>query len=413
MSSGSFTSFRVVLAILAAGWLTGCVAVGIVDTSAGTIDHSVGRARNNSILLNIVRASRYEPLYFYSVSRVSGGGTADLKLSLPALTFGPHQTSAQRDFTLGYNGLSVLDSQQTGSFDVAILESKDFYEGMLQPLSLTEIGIILHEGFSRELIYRLAVETVTVYDAQGLHRYVNDPASDTYGGFELFFDAALSHGVTVESFETPAPSPRAGEGGLQASDDRPRTITTSRLCFDPALVTNPADLQDAAATGNECGERPPPAAGATQSSQDDLRATYLACAAEASQPRAKSGQTLSVATQNRVCAHLGGRIFAVELSTRSLFGIYSYLGGLLRQNRVVQLGGLGADVEPRTTGPLLVVNLDNRGPCFAKAALEKTYCIPEDGAENLKEVFSLLNALQAVKTSPGDLPITPAVRIEQ
>jgi hypothetical protein len=39
--------------------------------------------------------------------------------------------------------------------------------------------------------------------------------------------------------------------------------------------------------------------------------------------------------------------------------------------------------------------------------------VPATGSENLKTTFSIINALQALKTSTGDLPVTQAVRIEQ
>jgi hypothetical protein len=52
-------------------------------------------------------------------------------------------------------------------------------------------------------------------------------------------------------------------------------------------------------------------------------------------------------------------------------------------------------------------------PCFAIATYQGRYCVPTTGSENLKTTFSIINALQALKTSTGDLPVTQAVRIEQ
>ncbi len=447
--------FRAYALVLLALGLSGCIATGMVDRTTDTIDHSVGQARNNSILLNIVRASRYEPLYFYSVSRVSGGGLEDFKLSFPAITFGPHQAASQRNYTFGTNGLNVLDSQQTGSFDVGTLESKNFYEGMLAPLTLEEVGVLLQQGFPRELIYRLTVDSVTIYgpdmpprrqDAAngldvGLHRYVNDPASPSYGQFQTLFGAAMDHGLTVESFEVPGLDPAKAAGGSDSSksddgkshDKSPSTHVWSRLCVDPALVKDVQSKNDATATGNECGMRPLPDL-TTITQQENLGAVYQACQVSQNSPAAadvkKKGAASPDATKNgaasasatsqpnqgrgRVCAHIGDVVFAVQLNTRSLFGIYAYLGKLLRDGQDGALMGLGADVEPRSTGPLLTVLKDRGlGPCFARAQLAANYCIPAEGASNLKMAFSLLNALQAVKTAPGDLPITPAVRIEQ
>lgn len=414
---------RLLAVILLAMGLGGCVAFGRVADNAGVIDHSVGQARNNSILLNIVRASRHEPLYFYSISRVSGAGVEDLKISLPAISFGPHRTASQKNYTIGYNGLSVLDNQQSGSFDVAVLESKNFYEGMLQPLTLDEVGTMLHQGFARELVYRLAVQDITVYgrvpDAQdrlprdpSLSRFVNDPTSRSDNKFEFFLQGAMDHGVVVESYAVPAASPAGADKSSDAAKDKPAPKVESRLCYDPALVEDDSARDDDRQTRNACGARPPPEPGAPPL-PGDLEATWRACTAEANTPLLARVQPPPAAGHNRVCAHLNKQVYAIQLDTRSLFGIYAYLGGVLREHATVKLRGLGASVEPRASGPLLEVD-ENRGEaCFARAALDKTYCIPVTAGDNLKTVFSLLNALQAVKTSPGDLPFTPAIRIEQ
>ena len=173
---------------------SGCVAFGAVDKNAATIDDSVAAARNRSVLVNIVRASKHEPLYFDSISKVSGSASEDLKFSFPAFVLGPHQPNI--DYTFGVNGLNVLDSNHSGNFDVAPLQSKDFYSGMLTPLDLAEVNILLRQGYPRELVYRLAIEDVTIYDATGLHRYRNDPSSAEYPLFNILLNAAISHGVS-------------------------------------------------------------------------------------------------------------------------------------------------------------------------------------------------------------------------
>ena len=409
---------RALLAAILLLTLTGCVAVGVLDHTASTIDHSVGTARNNSILLNIMRASRHEPLYFYSVSRVSGAGIADLKISFPAFTVGPNRTVGQKNFTFGLNGLNALDTQESGSFDIAVLESKNFYEGMLQPLTLEEVGVLLGQGFPRELVYRIAVESATVYGDLGdgkppsLHRYLNDPSSQSHGAFNLLFAGAMSRGITVESFQLPTPPPAGAK-----SDDAPHVKTLSRLCVDPALIEDPSAMTDVDATGNRCGQRELPTTAAAPA-PSELKTAYEVCVKEDEVRKAQKTPTSAapsaVSAANRACAHLGGHVIALQLNTRSLFGIYSYLGALMRNEGNEPLMNLGAGVEPRTSGLLLDIRRDAvTAKCFARAKLGQAYCIPEDGAQNLKIVFSLLNSLQALKTSPGDLPITPAVRIEQ
>jgi hypothetical protein len=416
MTTWSKTRSLAVVLLVAVG-LSGCVAFGGVDRTTGTIDRSVGAARNNSILLNIVRASRHEPLYFYSISRVSGNSLEDFKLSLPALSFGPGRVASQRNFTFGANGLDVLDSQSSGSFDVALLESRNFYQGMLAPLDLVEVDLLLRQGFPRELVYRLVVQDITVYNGKTLQRFVNDPTSPGYGVFEAFFKTALKDGITTEVFATPDaggdPKKASGSDASSTVASSPHMTPSARLCWDPALA-NLADktvASDLSGSNNECGIRPPGDAVAFATTPPGLKQTFEQCAT----PGGASGSTAN----NRVCVKYMGANIAVQLNTRSLFSIFQYLGKLLNDEgtagaaKSVELLDLGAPVEARRSGPLMLIKKGRLDNCFAAIAWEGRYCLPKEGGDNLKLTFSIINALQALKTAPGDLPVTTPVRIEQ
>ena len=63
--------------------------------------------------------------------------------------------------------------------------------------------------------------------------------------------------------------------------------------------------------------------------------------------------------------------------------------------------------------PLLEIIGDSSGGCFVDLHFdEHYYCVPKAGAETTKSIFSLLAQLIALRT-PGDLAITPAVRVTQ
>ncbi len=418
--------------------LNGCLAFGGVDRDTAVIDKSVGTARNSAILLNIVRASRHEPLYFYALSRVSGTATEDFKLSLPPVTLGPHQTAAQKTFTFGLNGLNVLESNKGGSFDVALLESQNFYAGMLEPLQLNEIDILLKQGFPRELVYRLAVQDVLVYakgpdGREGYRRLVNDPSNpQTYAAFNVFFQGAMSRGVVTETYLAPDSDLAANKTAAKTVPSTGKLAPHYRLCVDPALI-NLADAEaqyDMAHSNNICGERPgqaPQTNGDSMATADlpGLKQTYESCKALEPSAKGTAGvapatlQTSTTENSFRVCTHLNRQLVAVQLDTRSLFGIFNLLGAeLARQTgegpgASITLDGLGAPTEPHAHGNLLTVVKGDASPCFAIATYQGRYCVPTTGSENLKTTFSIINALQALKTSTGDLPVTQAVRIEQ
>ena len=269
--AGSLGKFmRAGLALGAVILTSGCVALGGIDRTAFTIDKSVGDARNRSILTNIVRASNNEPLYFYSINQVSGSGLAQYNFSLPAVAEGSRQTIAQDNYTFGATNL--LEGQQTGSFQVAVLDSKNFYSGMMAPFELTEINVLLRQGFPRELVYRLAVDDITIYEADPrqpqsdpdhpkgvLLRFVNDPASpESYANFNTFLTAAITHGITIEEYQVQSKAGgggvdtagNAGPGGGDASGKAGSSpVVAGRLCSDLALVTDPTALKDVEDSG--------------------------------------------------------------------------------------------------------------------------------------------------------------------
>ena len=102
-----------------------------------------------------------------------------------------------------------------------------------------------------------------------------------------------------------------------------------------------------------------------------------------------------------------------EIVSRSTFGIYQYLGGVLRNRHdMIMLRGRRDRNEPDWI-PLLEIRSDSSGGCFVDLEFDgHYYCVPKEGAESTKAIFSLLAQLIALRT-PGDLAITPAVRVTQ
>ena len=109
---------------------------------------------------------------------------------------------------------------------------------------------------------------------------------------------------------------------------------------------------------------------------DDLQNTWTDCI-ESKQKRDQEhggaeGQQVIAAQknsspQNRVCAELNGQIVAIQLNTRSRYGVLRYLGGLLASGDTVVLAGLGAASEPRLKGALLTIQ-KGRHPTIASQA---------------------------------------------
>src|ERR1700686_2250118 len=75
---------------LLAGLLGACAVVDPVDNRYDTVSRSLAKARNESIFLNLVRASHDYPLSFTVVANVTPSLTNTSSFALPSFLFGPH-----------------------------------------------------------------------------------------------------------------------------------------------------------------------------------------------------------------------------------------------------------------------------------------------------------------------------------
>ena len=222
--------------------LCGCTVVDSVDQRFDNVNRSAARARNLSILLNIVRASRNEPLSFVAFSRVTANTSASASLGLPSFAIGPKPfpTSVQAD-TLVTDKVFTTSSGVVTSMDLTVLESRDFYAALLNPVDLPTFTFFARQGYSRELLFRLFTNSVRMNIAGRRIELRNEPrgaCAPVKGGRSLCFselvDMAIASGLTAETrlAESPAPK-RSGQQGESSSG---RKIIYGRLSFDPALA---------------------------------------------------------------------------------------------------------------------------------------------------------------------------------
>jgi hypothetical protein len=109
-----------------------------------------------------------------------------------------------------------------------------------------------------------------------------------------------------------------------------------------------------------------------------------------------------------------GTLTAVDLVMRSPFAIFQYLGRIVAtetQERVVLKGREREGIDSRNRRVLNIVS--STGPaCFAQAWYHgASYCVPMEGSENTKQIFTLLRSVLATNISPADLNATPTIRV--
>jgi len=346
---------------LTAAALAGCVAQGEIQNHVERINKSVGTSRNEAILLNIVRASRNEPLYFTSLPSITGQGNMSLSTGLPAITFGPGQTVAQKQYTF----TNSLYNSAASTFDVGLLESKGFYDGLLRPINLPEANLILHQGFSRALVFSVLVDRVRITSGDTVEEIRNAPADpDEFRRFEEYLYLAVYYGLTVEV--------AAGPNGE----------SEGRLCFDQAL------------------------AGPEQ--KPFVRRSPIQCT------HGPDGRTWAQRKPAELAFLIDGKPQSIEIILRSPNQIFQYLGSLVGPASAGRTVTLYGDGPGTSQGPLVVVTTDPRASCFARVTYDGVpYCVPDVGSDNTKRIFQILNQILALNTSPEDIPPTQSIFITQ
>jgi hypothetical protein len=418
-------SARVVVLVAISLLLSACVSAGSLATRGTTLDEGVGQMANRGILLNLARASRGEPLYFVSIGTIQAQGTTDLRLGAPAFTEGPALfgvagIAAKQVLSGGTS--TYLDNTINTNFQMGVFNTQTFYEGMLQPLGLNDIDLLLHQGFSREMVFYLVIEKAKITPCPlqpGSDPCIvyNDPSNPSYLMFQGAIEAAMEHGLITEVPQSTeslvAPTDAATDQGaagaraatkaaveqvtaqsngdigragsidfvLRAPTDSPK----AQLCFERALSTTAAKKEFDQLTA----EKKPP----------------FYCGT--GHKRGSAPLTVRL---------FDGRDYQIVVTTRSIYGIFNYLGAVMntptKQQPVLVDYKVPSEVTP--VGPLLTVTQGGilGTGCFTAVNYGgRGYCVPQESAQTTKQVFNVLSALVALKQSPGDLPASQTVLV--
>lgn len=410
-----------VSAVACALTVAGCSLVdGTLAPRAYDINQNTQNVRESGILLNIVRASRSEPLNFVALSRYTGTGSLNASNSLALndlFTFGGSS------FTTRGNAAAAVNANAGNTFDVGTLENRDFYGGFLSPLDLEGLNLLLNAGLSRELVFHSVMRAFRVkHDSGAEYLFENNPEDDRWRGdgirgrspdcaglydgterafepvfvtevwqppheadcryqkFLYFLRLAVRYGVTVEAIPLPQRSISDGDGGRRGKTmggDKERSAPTAVyfVCYDPAIAReNGLPLprnQDVA-----CGTSKRRSVGLTH--EFEFRFTFK---------RPIAGIAPVVRSPYAVFQYYG-QLLATGAKSHVHLSRLSRGDGLARENALLTIERNGSD-------------------CFAQAAYGgAAYCVPNKGTRNTKEVFVLLNTLVAISTTRSSLPVS-------
>jgi hypothetical protein len=418
-----------------AGLLGACSVIDPVDTRYDTVSRSLAKARNESILLNLIRASHDYPLSFVTVANVTPSLTNTSTFGLPTFLFGPNigaptTTSVftpGRDVIFGNTTASNATAVST-NFNVSTQETSTFYEGFLKPIDLQVLDYFIRQGYSRELLFWLFTDSVeiTIGRAKTMGTRYNppedfgcirgDPKRRCFSDFVL---VAIAAGVTVEEETLQKAGGAAGAGGGEKTaggggGGKPETQVFTRFCFNPVFAERArAQMGEALyyKVTHVYADLPP-------SQFQPQCGSHWDPVAEAAKPQPDSFPFT-----------VGPITF--KIVPRSAYGVFQFLGALMRLQRdhpppapnafIPQERALEQTQVPilRTTPSdsdqylVQVIAGNGGGNCFVHSWFyDGDYCVPE-AATNTKRIFSLLAQLIAIQTAATDLSITPIVRVIQ
>jgi hypothetical protein len=415
-----------------AGLLAACAAVDPVDTRYDTVNRTLTKARDESIFLNLVRASHNYPLSFTTISNVTPSLTNTTSFGLPAFVSGPAPVPATigRDVIYGNTTASNSTAIST-NFSVSTEETSAFYLGFLKPIDLQTLAYFIRQGYSRELLFWLFTDSFEIsYPKRGItYGYRYDPPND-YGCdpndhqkgrcFIHWVHLATLVGLTVEEkSEEKINSGKVGEGSNNAGgSSKPTTTVYARFCNSKVLgrqaqevvrKTEPGLLQEMNDTRDV--------------SPAELYDREHACSTDWSLARLKKPQPDAFPLDFRA----SGVVF--KIIPRSAYGVFKFLGAVMKMQlekpsaapyipsrRNPEIITKAPELASVTGDRKLITverNYDNSVRCYAHTYFyDGDYCVPES-ADNTKLIFGLLAQLIAIQTSATDLSITPLVRVIQ
>ena len=140
--------------------LAGCSVVDDFSGRAVDFNLQAEQVQEQNLLLNVVRASLRRPMQFTGLQSITGNASISGNGSL-SFPFGPAGHRPQKSLSPDVLGLGGSISGGP-TFIVPVLDTQEFYEGILNPISLQVFDYYLEQGFPPEMLFDLFVSKVVV-----------------------------------------------------------------------------------------------------------------------------------------------------------------------------------------------------------------------------------------------------------
>jgi hypothetical protein len=180
-----------ILALLAL-LMAGCISSRQISVRAVDYNVAAADARNEMLLLNVLRARDRKPMVFTGLSRITGSIRAEARVGAAVQAGGDASDVQVVTPSAGFS--------DAPSFDVAVLDSQEFTRGIMTPLRFKLLEYLWDQGFNREVLLYLTVERIELDctpngDAAPQRKLlINDPTEDSFPAFRALLEVLADDG---------------------------------------------------------------------------------------------------------------------------------------------------------------------------------------------------------------------------
>jgi len=388
---------------------------------------------NKLLLLNIIRASNRRPMYFTRISALRNnftlGANASVNAALPqsdstiqTAGFGTPESVIMQTLSRGVNTITpnlTTTYSHTPGFDYQILDSQDFYRGILSPITVETVAHYMLQGWSENFISMLAIESIEIRDddKNTIKKYDNDPdAIGNLNDFKQFLQCVrigpLERGLSQTIFTSINGSTIQSIDNLDLFNESRWSIGTADENVGKLILSRPRSdtlafkkLNDSA----DCSDVQEKLGKSENQSSSEFQKQFSVPFIQTSQTD-KNGTTFELPTNREI-----------HVTTRSISGVIYYLGECLRAKKknsadiCTYKSSSGSDDSVISNIQEKDVNKsDHKNPELEVSLYGTTYIIPKITNTDSDRTFTSLtfvNQMLNLQKAASAAPSTSTVRL--
>jgi hypothetical protein len=165
--------------------LAGCTTIERIQGTeiSGTttqFNNAVEKAQNEMLLLNIVRASNRQPMYFTTLNDIKASMSYGLGTGAITAPFALYNRTPLGGQTTYFSVAPTVSYANTPIYDVVLLNSKEFINGMMTPIPAETFAYYLDQRWPLGMLLYLLADSIR----EGGKDYINSATDKSFPQFE-------------------------------------------------------------------------------------------------------------------------------------------------------------------------------------------------------------------------------------